>query len=481
MVRELEYRLTPLWDGRKIPGMQVNIREDAPEIKKGGKLFTILENLIRYPFTCPREEIVVEDEKGEVPVMFEQEEKFLTRSQAAYVLRDTKGSVVLSYTCHFHEATGNPPYDMGYEGSGANGTGTAFLPEFTADRYRIRLLWDMSKLPEGWEAVTTYGEGGIDIEEASSALLYCYYYIGKICREEKENFGFYWYENPLFDGEAIGKWTMGLYEKMAGFFGDEGKTFRIFMRGNDRGQMNGMALPRSFILLYERDKKYGIDDFAGLPEGLLEEYDRDNYSWHNHMLTTLPHEMVHVWTTVPDEPFGNMTWFVEGTAEYYGLLLPYRFGLMSVKDALTVLNLRALRYYENPFADSDDYEPMQRAFGDSELMRVHYGRGFFYLTAVNRDIRRASENKLCLDDLVMKILECRKSGIEVTNELWNRELSAMLGCDSRPAYEDMRRGRLFVPDGTFLGDNIKVKETEGKTRREHRTCTVFQFAGEEKV
>ena len=48
MVRELEYRLTPLWDGRKIPGMQVNIREDAPEIKKGGKLFTILENLIRY-------------------------------------------------------------------------------------------------------------------------------------------------------------------------------------------------------------------------------------------------------------------------------------------------------------------------------------------------------------------------------------------------------------------------------------------------
>lgn len=479
-MRKLEYRLTPLWDSQRIPGMQVKIREEKPEVKKGGKLFTILENLIRYPFTCPKEEIAVSDESGELPVRFELEENFLTRCQAAYVLRDTEGSIELSYTCHFDEATGNPPYDMGYEGSGANGAGTAFLPDFTAEKYRIELIWDMSGLPQGWEAVTTFGEGGINVEEPSSALLYCYYYIGRICKEEKGNFGFYWYENPLFDGTAIGKWTMGLYERMARFFGDEGKTFRIFMRGNDRGQMNGMALPRSFILLYERDKKYGIEDFGGLPEGLLEEYDREDYNWHNHMLTTLPHEMVHVWTTVPDEPFGNMTWFVEGTAEYYGLLLPYRFGLMSRKDALTVLNLRALRYYENPFVDSNDYEPMQRAFGDSELMRVHYGRGFFYLTSVDRDIRRATENKMCLDDLVIKILEYQKSGKEVTNELWNRELSAMLGEDSRPAYENMRKGHLFVPDGTFLEKDIAVKESEGETRREHRKCTVFQFAVEEK-
>ena len=475
--KKLEYRLSPLWDGSRICGMDVKIMAEDPESKAGEELFKITENLIRYPFTCPKEEIKAVDGQGEIPLHFEKEEEFLICRQRAEAARDTKGDVIVSYRCQFAEALGNPPYDMGYEGSGANGAGTAFLPEFPKSSYEIKVCWDMSAVPEGFTAVSTWGDGDFTIRDASSSLLYSYYYIGSVCRVENENFGFYWYENPNFDGQAIGSWTLCLYEKMAGFFGDEGKSFRVFLRGNYAGQMNGMALPRAFILLYERDKKYGIEDFGGLPDGLLEAYDRDDYKWKNNMLTTLPHEMVHVWTTVPDEPFGNMTWFVEGTAEYYGLLLPYRFGLMSREDALTTLNLRALRYYENPFVQSDDYEPMQRAFGDEELMRVHYGRGFFYLTAVDRDIRLATGGKKCLDDLVLGLLAEYNSEEKMTNELWNQRLSELLGYDSRPAYEAMRRGKTFIPDGTFLGNDIVTRAEQGMTRREHRPCTVFRFEG----
>ena len=45
--------------------------------------------------------------------------------------------------------------------------------------------------------------------------------------------------------------------------------------------------------------------------------------------TILAHEMVHNWPQLNDNPYGVTTWYSEGTAEYYSVLLPLRLGLMT--------------------------------------------------------------------------------------------------------------------------------------------------------
>lgn len=39
--------------------------------------------------------------------------------------------------------------------------------------------------------------------------------------------------------------------------------------------------------------------------------------------------MVHNWPQLNDNPYGVTTWYSEGTAEYYSVLLPLRLGLMT--------------------------------------------------------------------------------------------------------------------------------------------------------
>ena len=63
---------------------------------------------------------------------------------------------------------------------------------------------------------------------------------------------------------------------------------------------------------------------------------------------------------------------------------------------------------------------------------------------------------------------------------FKKGLSLLIGDDDVLFYCKSKR-RFQKRNALLGGDNIKVKETEGKTRREHRTCTVFQFTGEEKV
>ena len=62
---------------------------------------------------------------------------------------------------------------------------------------------------------------------------------------------------------------------------------------------------------------------------------------------------MHNWVTLLDEPFGTCTWYVEGMAEFYCLVLPWRFGLASREELLEQLNDRAEQYYENQMCIRD--------------------------------------------------------------------------------------------------------------------------------
>ena len=62
----------------------------------------------------------------------------------------------------------------------------------------------------------------------------------------------------------------------------------------------------------------------------------------------LAHEMVHNWPHLNDNPYGVTTWYAEGTAEYYSIMIPLRNGLITAAEALAEIQKRTDAYYTNP-------------------------------------------------------------------------------------------------------------------------------------
>ena len=173
-----------------------------------------------------------------------------------------------------------------------------------------------------------------------------------------------------------------LFDYMSGFFHDDGGSYRVFMR-KTQSNGGGTALTRSFMFGYSESKPPTAESLEGL----------------------IAHEMVHNWPALSGD-HADTSWYAEGAAEYYSVLLSYRAGLSTPDEFLKRANERASGYYLNPLqnlsnraADAIYWKPTSRAG------HVPYGRGFMYLAAVDAEIRAHTHNKRSLDDIVLKLLE----------------------------------------------------------------------------
>lgn len=346
-----------------------------------------------------------------------------------------------------------PLFDFRAEPGGVNGAGVAFLALPPFERAQAGLYWDLSAMPKGCSAACAFFEGDGERTASREELLYSYYACGALKKEAAQDFGMYWFGEPPFDAaEAAGR-LLRLFAYMKEFFGEtEEKPYRIFVRKDpfdDSG--HGTAGQRSFLFGYSDAMVPTVDSLMDL----------------------LAHEMVHNWPTMRDEPAGTATWYVEGCAEYYSIVLPLRAGITGYGHTERALNRRCAPYFGNPYRLTANLEAGRHYWEDSAAQRMPYGRGFFYLARTDAQLREASGGARSLDDIVLAL--CHGPAEKQTEEEYQRLLEKELGEEGLTAYEEMKNGALMVPPPELFGGVFERLEESGPDDRGEGLCTRYRF------
>lgn len=430
----LEIRLAPHGKDGTLCAMDVSCRLSGYTAEEGSVLCTLNESTVGIPF-CPVEgDVRFYDESGGLTAVWREDppDASFVKTESFVSTRKTHGDIRYHYRILPRELpagyTSSPYFDFRAEPGGANGAGLTFLILPCGDKeapVAASLSWDLVDMPSGSRGVWSLGVGDVTRETTVQDILFSYYAVGALHAEEEGEFGLYWFGAPPFDMAEVALRTRKLFEYMGGFFGDGEACYRVFARRDPFEKSGGgTAAARSFMFGYSEKTFPDVDGMQNL----------------------LAHEMVHNWPHMEDEPAGLATWYNEGSAEYYSVVLPLRAGLSTLPDTLIQVSARAEKFYTNPMRDLPNDALAALYWQDRRTQRVPYGRGFFYLANMDAAIRRSTKGARSLDDAVMEILRRRKSGGKPSKADWLEILSGLLGYDARPDYERMAAGALVEPD-----------------------------------
>lgn len=444
-LRALNIQLAPhSGDGSGfVDHMDVVITVERPDIQAEKELFFLNSNTVTIPFCAVPGGFDLSDADGPVAYTVRQEvDGFLEREHYSSC-RAISGDLVVRYRALARvqpEGYRSSPYfDLVSEEGGVNGAGVTFLPQFGSESYRVSLQWDLSEMPEGSIGVWCMQEGNFEnLVIAAKDICFSYYAAGLLHSIKQDNFAFYWLSKPPFPIEAAAEKIQTLFLYMADFFRDTGEPYKVFARKNRSASQGGTAGLRSYLFGYNEKDAPTVDS----------------------LLNLFAHEMVHNWPKLEDEPYGTATWYPEGTAEYYSVVLPSRAGLTTPRQALEQLNKKTGDYYSNPKRGMSNAEAAKEFWNDRRVQRIPYGRGMLYIINTDARIRRASDGRRCVDDVVLAILRRTAAGEKCGNEVWLELVGKELGCDETPAFEQAMSGERIVPEeGCFNGAFAAVEHT----------------------
>jgi predicted metalloprotease with PDZ domain len=386
------------------------------------------------------ESLAVKDGLGSVPL----ESRNIAGSLRWSSTRAVKGELVIKYREPIENAPmtqGGPPLAPRIDGDGFSSVGSMFLmsPQ-TKTSYRIAIDWDLSAMGVGAAAVSSYGDGNVELPAGQVARLNnCLFMAGHLKREPQaavtNGFSSVWLGEPPFDPRPAMQWTGQLHAWMSRFFHDRSEPpYRVFLRLNPMNAGGGAALTNSFIVTYGE----GVTG-----EGLK---------------SILGHEMTHTWTAN-----GLGKWYSEGNAVYYQALLSWRAGLITADQFLEDLNKTASRYYTNPLNDTLDDQIAPRFWEDTRIRVLPYDRGAMYFAVLNGKIGRSSAGKRSVDDLIQTMIDRSRADQPVTEAIWLDMLRKEIGEDGPSVHRSMMAGRLMLPESDDYGPCFR--RTTKKIRR----------------
>ncbi|KAF5003873.1 hypothetical protein FDECE_9603 [Fusarium decemcellulare] len=368
-----------------------------------------------------------------------------------HVARDTTGDVYVTYSATHINNDSAPTVallDLRRDHDGLNGAGMstfALPPEDTI--YSINLAWDLSQAPSGSRAVWTYGEGPEAVTKIGTTKVVSesHFAVGPSMHSylpmtnASAGFGFYWFGQPDFEAPRLATWTQDLFRYMQSFFHDTEPTYRIFMRASASSSgTGGAALLRSFMFNYVMG---------------------ENQTWESFQ-TLLSHEMVHNWPTMSSGNGDVVTWYVEGVADYYSMVIPFRHGILDIDRFVRGVNNMATAYYTNPMVNLTNAEIEDRSSESEIIERVPYGRGMFFLVRLDAQIRARSNDRRSIDDVVLNLLNRTRLGQGDGLEEFLEVLEQELGSAARGEYEQMANGKLLVLPDNSLSPLLAVQRTE---------------------
>ena len=449
--------LKPHMPAGQVESMDVALTLEGLTRAAGGELFRAQVETVTIP-GCVPENVRITDDAGTVPFTQTDSTPYPYHFLHYAVQRDITGTVRIAYTVKprpFCEGDRCGPYfDLKAEEGGASSAGLSFLPEIAGLEGDISLHWDLSDCPKGATGICTFGEGDLSYQGTLDKLQQSYFIFGMVSSITDGDFGFHWLTKPSFDVEAIAAYSRDLFGRMSQFFRDDGKTYRIFMRKDPYPTSGGTALMRSYMFGWNETQPVSVKDKQNI----------------------LAHEMVHNWPHLNDNPYGITSWYSEGTAEFFCVMLPFRMGLVSKEDTLKEIQSRTDAYYTNPTRHLENVEAAKICWKDRRAQRLPYGRGFFFLANTDVKIRQATDGQYSIDDVVLDILEKGRKGITLGNEVFLQTVKDLSGVDVTADWETMRTGGHIVPiEGCFDG-HFSVTETEVPEADTGTPVTSYQWA-----
>ena len=423
----------------------------------GEELFRAQVETVTIP-GCMPENVRITDDAGTVPFTQTDSTPYPYHFLHYAVQRDITGTVRIAYTVKprpFCEGDRCGPYfDLKAEDGGASSAGLSFLPEISGLEGDISLHWDLSDCPEGATGICTFGEGDLSYHGTLDKLQQSYFIFGMVSSITDGDFGFHWLTKPSFDVEAIAAYARDLFGRMSQFFRDDGKTYRIFMRKDPYPTSGGTALMRSYMFGWNETQPVSVKDKQNI----------------------LAHEMVHNWPHLNDNPYGITSWYSEGTAEFFCVMLPFRMGLVSKEATLKEIQSRTDAYYTNPTRHLENIEAAKICWQDRRAQRLPYGRGFFFLANTDVKIRQATDGQYSIDDVVLDILEKGRKGVTLGNEVFLQTVKEISGVDVTADWETMRTGGHIVPIKGCFDGHFSVTETEVPEADTDKPVTSYRWA-----
>ncbi|MBP2329246.1 hypothetical protein JOF56_009631 [Kibdelosporangium banguiense] len=426
----LALTLTPAADG-----FHVEYIFDTPAIPANRTICRLPAVIVGIPGAPVRAaDLRVTDALG--PLTLHEEDEPATGSftyRRWFADRDTSGPVTIAYFAAVRIVTGNtkngPLFDLRAEAGGVSGAGVTFLalPDFPGP-CAITIEWR-------GHGVSSFGEGTAAFTGPLQSVAFAYFMAGPVSRCHAAGLTMYWLTEPRFDAAAVASRTGRIYQVMCDFFREPEPGHQVFVRRHPYPGIAGTAMTRSFVLGYQDCKAPTADELAAV----------------------LAHETAHNWPKL-DGDHGETSWYSEGTAEYYSIVLSHRAGLLDDAQFLQLLNERARRYCTNPLQGLTSAQAAEMYWADQRAQRVPYERGLFYFIDLDAKIRSATAGARSLDNLVLTVLDRQRAGGTVSVPDWLDLVAAELGETARSDFEAMRTGQRIVPPPDALGPRFTLTE-----------------------
>lgn len=348
-------------------------------------------------------------------------------------------------------------------GMSSAGSGFLALPE-NSGAMLTQVHWDLSDMPKGSLAASSFGEGDFELHAAPEQLIQGYFMIAPTGRYAppgaEGRFVAYWLGQPPFDPPKEMAWVYQMYAYQGEFF-HETRTvpYHVFIRavpGATHG-LGGTALENSFMLATP------VGEAAPSIESPRE---------------TIAHEMMHGFTGgVTGKDSGP--WFEEGLTEYYTSLLLLRSGLEPVSAYEKTINESAHAYYSNPYrntsADALDKLGFSAGVGAGSAQNVPYNRGRLYFADVDWHIRTASRGRRKLDDVIRPLLERRRLGTPLDVPTLIAAFAKEYGAEARREFQSVIvRGETIVPASGAFGPCLARKTTHVAVKG--KTLTAYEWS-----
>jgi predicted metalloprotease with PDZ domain len=364
------------------------------------------------------ENVTATDALGPVPLVLSVAENDDGGHRRCWnVGRSTFGPIEVSYLAEpaaEEPLPATPPLELRGEGVGLSGALKCFvvLPPGPQD-LTFELRWNRpvgkDRSCDGWMAVTSLGEGeGRNGELAGTGLELLgdtYVMCGDLADHHHRDgeLSAWWLTPPAIDVEAFTARLATTYQLMSDAFDAPAHPYRVFLRAHPYRGAHASAHPASFVM--------AMNPANPLDEASLYE--------------TIAHELVHEWLHL-DGPAEEVTWFSEGAADYYSLVLPLREGMLDEEGFLRAVNFEAREAYANPRRNLHLRQAQQLFFSDFLAHRLPYARGMFYLADLDARLRQATSGQHSVDDVVRFVARSRRAGERVGIEQWCARVQEVL-------------------------------------------------------
>ena len=361
--------------------------------------------------------------------------------------RPVRGAVVVTYRSLVQPPPGGgPPFGIRAAAGGVSGAGSGFLvvPEHQ-DTVVARVHWDLSDVAPGSTAVTTFGEGDVELRAPPEELMQGWIMAGPLGRYPEQGprrgFSAAWLGTPAFDVRQEMAWAAGMYDFLAKSYRylDPAPPYRVFIRVLPSGGRGATALENSFML-----------STGPAAPGAAARAPR----------ATMTHEMGHMWVGGIQGPIGVTSWFSEGLNTYYTRLLPMRGGFDSVSAYGRSINTAFRDYYTSRARNLSADSIVKIGFNDNEVRHIPYERGSLYFADLDSKLRAASGGRRNLDSLMQEVFVRRARGERFDHAAWIAAVTKELGPSAREQFEAViLRGETIVPAPDAFGPCFERRPT----------------------